>query len=202
MKIGEALKLALEPWGLEVALDKPPHRRFDEWLETYFPEWPLIGEFTSFSFAGGDLRKGRSTFAFLSGNLGEPLFPSEDVDDSYRDVLEAGFIPIGGSIGGDPMVLNTRSADPLEVGFISHEDLWNPDVANGTEFYIKAPAPFPKYFSDLYEIEDYPSDFYSIVDTPRWREDSSPIVRAIEERRNRFLGKLDLLEKIRQNTPE
>ncbi len=149
------MKEILDRWGL--TSDKPVHKSWEEWLDTYCYKWPGQEKFLQTPIPRGPLQNETTSFGGLFGNTTRATDPDDGLD---LDIVLGGFIPIGGANNGDMLVIDTRSEIDFEVGFISHELAWSEDRPQIRDCYRSTGLDLETFLDRLFNDGSTPRDFY------------------------------------------
>ena len=98
----------------------------------------------------------------VADGCGSAMTP-EDIMTTNSDeesMLADGFIQIGSAMNGDPIVIDLTEGDG-RVGFLSHDELWEPDPPHPREAFAPAAASVGDFFYGMAFDNSFPVDFYA-----------------------------------------
>ena len=128
--IADQLMESLSRWNTSCTLSDQPEYR--TWLASRFPHWPFAEDFSRFAAETVD-------------DTGMDMLWKDDlacigwqtpagVMDTPDEFVREGFLVIGTSPDGNPLVIDTHEASGLQMGFVSHEVLWGEEAAPRAAF--------------------------------------------------------------------
>jgi hypothetical protein len=101
----------------------------------------------------------------LADGCGSIMTP-EDImktNSEWPNMLADGFIQIGSAMNGDPIVIDLAEGDG-RVGFLSHDELWEPNPPMPREAFAPAASCIGDFFYGMVFDDSFPVDFYDAVE--------------------------------------
>ena len=122
--IADQLMGSLSRWNTSCTLGN--QRKYRAWLTAHFPHWPFAEDFSRFAAetldeTGMDMLW-KDALACLSWRM------PAGVMSTPAEFVSAGLLVIGSSPCGDMLVIDTHEASGLQMGFVSHELLWEDEA--------------------------------------------------------------------------
>jgi len=132
--IAEQLLSTLSRWNTSCTLGNQP--KYRAWLTAHFPHWAFAEDFSRFAAETldetGMNMLWKDALACLSWRT------PAGVMSTPEEFVNAGLLVIGSSPSGDMLVIDTLEASGLQIGFVSHEVLWEEDAPPRAAF-----SPWP-----------------------------------------------------------
>lgn len=154
--IADDLSMRLSLWNIPHSIGNHPEYR--AWLASRFPHWPYVEDFSRLNTAASP----ESAGVTLSKDDMECLywFSPEGVMNTSEGLISAGLLMVGASPCGDMLAINTRANADLEMGFVSHELLWEQDGYENDPVISKAayqvrPENLLTYLDQIYEDPEH-----------------------------------------------
>jgi len=82
--------------------------------------------------------------------------------EARNKLLRHGFLQVGSSVGGDPLVIRW-DLEPFEVGFLTHEEFWGQDV-EPQKVYARIARSLESLLYRVVEDRYVPIDYYAAKD--------------------------------------
>jgi|GEM_PF-2275867 len=117
----DQLMASLSRWNTVCTLGEQP--QYHAWLTDHFPHWPFAEDFSRFAAETlddtGMNMLWKDDLAYLGWRTPTGVMSTPD------EFVREGLLVIGSSPGGDMLAIDTLEASGLQMGFVSHEVLWD-----------------------------------------------------------------------------
>lgn len=97
------------------------------WLLQHFRHWALAEDFSRLAVQVINSAHGNMLERGEMDVIG--WFAPRGVMNTSSEFIAAGFLTVGCTASGDWIVIDTRAEEPLQIGFVSHDALWEEKTA-------------------------------------------------------------------------